>query len=246
MSNDYRTAPVAPAIMVNELAQQHDHSAPRRHQPHPHAYPHHEAPPPNAEDVASLLGLPAEQVTADLLARLGPVLAERDELRQRLHHGSRRLELLGHQAERDCVVPAMNRRAFIREVEAFAAQPGARGVVVVLHVGGVEALRLVHGLAAGEGVLRHVCAAALSHLRSTDHIALLGGSDFGLLMPDCSEPDARQRLGEMCRAVNDPRFGWMGQPQLLVTLYGIHALAPGDSGEHAVAAADARRRGVEV
>lgn len=246
MSNDYRTAPVVSTTMVNEFAQQHDHPPPRR-QPHPHAYPQaHEAPAPSAADIASLLGLPADQVTPDLLARLGPVLAERDDLRQHLHHATRRVELLGLQAERDCVVPAMNRRAFVREIEGFAAQSRLHGVVVVLHVGGIETLRLVHGLAAGEGALRHVCAAALSHLRATDHIALLGGSEFGLLMPECGESDARMRLGEMCRAVNDPRFVWLGQPQLLVTLYGIHTLAPGDSGEHAVASADAKRRGVGV
>lgn len=244
MANDYRTAPVANATMVNEFAREHEHPPPRRHA---HAYPQApEAPEHDVADVASVLGLPPDQVTPELLAALGPVLTERDELRHQLRHAARRIDLLSHQAERDCVVPALNRRAFIRDVDAFLTGADGRGVVVALHIGGIETLRLVHGIAAGEGALRHVCAAALSQLRATDVIALLGGSSFGLLMPDCGEADARARLGEICRIVNNPRFAWMGQPQMLVTLYGVHALNAGDTAEHAIASADARRRGVEL
>ncbi|HSV30339.1 MAG TPA: diguanylate cyclase [Candidatus Omnitrophota bacterium] len=244
MTNEYRTQPVPRAVMVSDFGRERDNAPSRQSY---HAYPHmaperHAS--HDAHDVTSVLGLPSEQVTPELLAALEPLLTELDGLRHQVERDTRRISVLAHQAERHCVVPALNRRAFMRELDAFLANEGHAGAVVMLHLGGVERLRLAHGMAAGEGALRHACAAALSVLRGTDVVALLGGSDFALLLPNCGEADARERLAAIARKIDDPAFTWMGQPVVLTARCGIHALQAGESAEQAVAAADRERRGI--
>jgi diguanylate cyclase (GGDEF)-like protein len=240
MGDEYRTERVQRSLMINEFAHEHD-NARRRLPPHAYENPTPKAH-PSAADVSSVLGLPADQVTDELLAALVPLLTEMDRLRWELEQAERRLTWREHQADRHSIVPCLTRRAFVREVDTFQAGGDVHGCVAVLHVAGIEALRQFYGLAAGEGALRHICANILGTLRNTDLVGCLGGSEFGILLPGAGEDEAAAKLAEIVTRIKDPDFTWLGQRMPVTPAFGVHALEAGDGGEQALAAADRARR----
>jgi GGDEF domain-containing protein len=242
MADEYRTERVHRTMVINEFA--HDREPYRRHLP-AHAYESKgPAAHPGADDVASVLGLSADTVSPELLAAMVPLLTELDRLRTNAEHWQRREEWMERQADRHSVVPTLNRRAFIREVEAFLGSGDAHGVLATLQVAGVEALRQLHGLAAGEGALRHIAAHALGTLRATDLVACIGGSDFAILLPGSDENQARSKLSEIVARIKSPPFTWLGQAIPLTPAFGLIRLARGEGAEQALAAADRNRRGL--
>lgn len=243
MGDEYRTERVLRTLRTEEFAREHD--TPRRHLP-PHAYETHDEPKghPSAADVASVLGLPAELVTPALLTALLPLLSEMDRLRWQNEQAERRLNWRERQADRHSIVPCLTRRAFVRELDSFLAGGDAHGSLAVLQVGGVEALRRVHGLAAGEGALRHCCANILGAVRSTDLTGCLGGSDFALLLPGAGADEAGAKLDEIADRIKNPAYSWLGQAMPLTPAYGLATLGKAEGAEQALAAADRARRGL--
>lgn len=245
MGDEYRTEKVQRSLMINEFAHERDNA--RRRLP-PHAYENAGGPAkghPSAADLASVLGLPGHLVTPELLTALTPLLSEMDRLRWELDQAQRRLAWRERQADRHSVVPCLTRRAFVRELESFLVGGEARGCVAVLHVAGVEALRQIYGMAAGEGALRHICANVLGALRSTDLVACLGGSDFGMLLPGAGIDEATVKLNEIVDRIRAPGFFWLDQKIPLTPAFGVHALEKGEGAEPALAAADRVRRRLE-
>jgi diguanylate cyclase (GGDEF)-like protein len=242
MAEEYRTERVYRPAMVNEFAREHEPY--RRHLP-PGAYAA-KAPVkrPTAEDVASVLGLPAHLVTSELLDAILPLLMELERLHVESEHWKRRELWMERQADRHSVVPCLNRRAFMRELEGFLGSGDAHGVVALLQVAGIEALRQLHGLAAGEGALRHVAANLLGCVRGSDLVACVGGSDFAVLLPGTDEARGRLKLDEMVARIKAPPFTWLGQTIPLTVTYGIYQLRRGEGAEQALAAADRSRRGL--
>lgn len=245
MAHDYRTERVDPTLRVQEHPPGHDGAQHRRHLP-PHAYegppqrPHH----PPAADVASVLGLPVDQVTPALLAAVTPLLAEIDRLHWIAGQSEHRANWLERNSDRHSVVPCLTRRAFVRELDSFLMGGDCVGTVALIQVAGIEALRQFYGLTAGEGALRHIAAVIVGALRASDIVGCLGGSDFAMLLPGTSEDQARLKLDTICARMCDPPYTWMDHRIPLKPAFGLHALVPGDSGESAIAAADRVRRGL--
>ncbi|MBC7953591.1 MAG: diguanylate cyclase [Rhodospirillaceae bacterium] len=245
MTSDYRTERVEPSLRVQGYTKQGNDGG-RRH-PFPHAYeqPPRPTPHPSADDVASVLGLPADQVTPAVMGALVPLLAEIDRLHFHSEQTERRLAWLEHQADRHSVVPCLTRRALVRELASLMSGGDAHGAVAVLQVAGVEALRQIHGLVAGEGALRHIAANIIGALRNTDVVGCLGGSDFAILMPGTDLDHARAKMDEICARLMNPPFTWLGQRIPLTPAFGLYTLREGDGAEQALATADRARRGLE-
>lgn len=239
MGEDYRTERVLRTNATQELGREGH----RRHLPQ-HAYePPGKPVPHTTTDATSVLGLPAEAVTPEVLQALLPLLSELERLRWKEQQSDRRQAWLEQQSDRHSVVPCLTRRAFMRETDAYLSG-GGEGVVALVQIAGVEALRQLHGLAAGEGALRHVCANIIGALRATDVVGCLGGSDFAILLPGSDVAHARIKLDEILNRMADPPFFWLGQRIPLQPAVGLHGLNPGEGAEQAVAAADRQRRGI--
>lgn len=244
MAIKYRTEPVHRTMFIHE--QERDNDTPRRHLP-PHAYepPGQPKPHPEVADMASVLGLPADAVTPHLLSAVTPLLAEMDRLRWQAAQAERLLATHERQADRHSVVPCLDRRAFVRELDSFLSGGESLGALVLIQVAGVEALRQIYGLAAGEGALRHIAAHILGAVRSTDLVGCLGGSDFALLLPGSPADQARAKADEILARLTEQPFTWLGQRIPLQPAIGLTALSRGLSAEQAIATADRNRRGME-
>ncbi len=238
MTSGYRTDPIQPTAIVNEFAHERDtHRRPR--DPYRKAAEAAE-PEHGVDDVAVVLGLPADQLDPRVVVAVGRLLGEVERLRWEKTQDDHRIEQLQRLADRHSVVPCLNRRGLVRVVDDYLRGQGG-GVVAVLHVARVELLRMVHGQMAGEGALRHVCAIIVAALRGTDVVGCIGGSDFALLLPGCTPMDARVRLAQICVAVNTPGYEWMGRREVLTTTCGFHVISPGEDAESVLAAADRDR-----
>lgn len=245
MGDDYRTERVAGTSSLPGGGRGSQQDASRHHHLPAHAY---ETPAQPAQhsvaDAASVLGLPAGQVTAPVLAAVSSLLEELERLRWKEQQSERRQAWLEQLSDRHSVVPCLNRRAFMRELDGFLGGSG-QGVVALVQVAGIEALRQLHGLAAGEGALRHVCAHILGAVRSTDLVGCLGGSDFALLLAGADRSHARAKLDEIVEHMKAPPFIWLGQRIPMMPAWGEHVPQDGEGAEQAVAAADRHRRGLE-
>jgi diguanylate cyclase (GGDEF)-like protein len=244
MANQFHTDPVYSVGHVNEYARDRDSHPPGHHPPSP--YPQNE--PPHAQhsvaDVASILGLPDAAITPAVLKAVTGLLSESDRLRWMESQTRRRQAYLEGLAERDPVVPTLNRRGFIRELEALLSTGHGSGTLVLLHVAGIEHLRQMQGLAAGDGALRHVSAHLIGSLRSSDPVGLMAGSDFALLLSGTELSAAREKVRDIMERINQQPYYWQGDVHSFALFSGYHVLQPGENAESAVAAADRARRGL--
>ena len=239
---DYRAERVRAAPGAAEFPPQHDLPQRRGYHAYAAAAAGGAAAPHAVRDVASVLGLPAESLDPALLAALTPLLDEMDALRWQIEQEGRRRALLERAADRHWLLPCYNRRAFLRELNALLAAGEAEGVLVLIHVGGIEALRLDHGLAAADEALRHVGATILGNLRVSDMVGGLGGGDFAAAMLG-RQPDPSGKPAEIARRVNDPPLAWAGRPVVLPVAFGLAPLVPGRDAEQTLAEADRALRG---
>jgi PleD family two-component response regulator len=247
MADSFRTTPLIPVAPAKGAAREAESQAhfpfpPPHHLPYPPS-----APPPTehtATDVASILGLPEGVVTPAVLAAVTGLLGELDRLRWQDEHFRHRLAHLETLADRHPLVPALNRRGFMRVVEALLNSGNAEGTLAVLHVAGIESIRQHDGLAAGDAAIRHVCANLVGALRATDPLGLLGGGAFGLVLVSTGLAAARSKVREMMERINLLPFVWQGEAHSFAMASGYHLLKSGETAEAAVASADLARRGI--
>jgi GGDEF domain-containing protein len=241
MPERFRADPVVSIGQVNEFARERDHHpGGHRHSPYP------DNPPPvecEVADVASILGLPDQAVTPAALAAITGLLAELDRLRQEHDRLVGRIDHLERLADHDPVVPALNRRGFMRELDQHLAAGSIGGTLALLYVAGIESMAETHGQTCADAALRHVCDHLVGALRTTDPLGLIGGSSFAMLLISTGLDDTRGKMRAVMERINQRSFVWQGQPIRFAMFTGYHTLIPDEDGETALAAADHARRG---
>jgi GGDEF domain-containing protein len=247
MADDYRAEPALGTPRMTDRPSQRDFSQRRGYSAYSHAAPQatlkH-----TIHDVASVLGAPADALPPRVMEAALRLLGEIDRLHWQAERDAHHIAFLEQLADADPVLPCLNRRAFLRDFEAFLEDGGGGavplGVAAVIHVGGIERLAMIHGLAAAEAALEHACAVLKRGLRASDLIASLGGGIFALLLTVADHAGAELRLAAIRADLNAPPFSWMGETVDLTLGAGLYDLAVGDRAESALAAADAARPGI--
>ena len=108
---------------------------------------------------------------------------------------------LGWQASHDALTGVANRRAFERRLDRMTAGAVRRAPYALLFVD-LDQFKIVNdtcGHAAGDDLLRRVCAMLQEHLQPDDLLARLGGDEFSILLTDC-RLDRAVRTAEVVRA----------------------------------------------
>ncbi|WP_252090510.1 EAL domain-containing protein [Pseudomonas sp. MWU13-3659] len=149
---------------------------------------------------------------------------------------------LSWQATHDALTGLANRREFEYRLEqalnALARQAGRHSLMFL----DLDQFKLVNdtcGHAAGDELLRHICAVLQSGLREGDTLARLGGDEFGVLLENCP-PDQAERIAEHLRqAVQSLHFVWKGRPFVTTVSIGlVHIAQPPGTLEASLRAAD--------
>ncbi|HDS1734808.1 EAL domain-containing protein [Pseudomonas sp. BP8] len=149
----------------------------------------------------------------------GIVLVLHDMTRERQYIAN-----LSWQATHDALTGLANRREFEYRLEqalnSLARQPG-RHSLMFLDLDQFKLVNDTSGHAAGDELLRHICAVLLAALREGDTLARLGGDEFGVLLENCP-PDQAERIAEQLRqAVQGLHFVWKGRPFITSVSIGL-------------------------
>lgn len=135
---------------------------------------------------------------------------------------------LSWQATHDALTGLANRREFEYRLEQalhnLARQP-ARHALMFLDLDQFKLVNDTCGHAAGDELLRHICALLQSGLREGDTLARLGGDEFGILLENCSA-QASEKIAEGLRqTVQNLHFVWKGRPFVTTVSLGLVHIA---------------------
>ncbi|MCU0071523.1 EAL domain-containing protein [Pseudomonas koreensis] len=131
---------------------------------------------------------------------------------------------LSWQATHDALTGLANRREFEYRLEQAIhnlTRQSARHALMFLDLDQFKLVNDTCGHAAGDELLRHICALLQSGLREGDTLARLGGDEFGILLENCA-PEAAEKIAESLRqTVQNLHFVWKGRPFLTTVSIGL-------------------------
>jgi len=201
---------------------------------------------PEPEDDVTLLGLPLGQVPLPVQQRFEALAAEVERLRRDLDTARLQIGQLEDAAEHHPLFPALHRRSFLKALGRLivgAERAGMPGTVICLHIGGIDQMRQVHGLAAAEAALTHMSLALRESLRRTDLLGYLDGGDFAVALALSEGEGAEDKARQLVQSLSEEEVLWRGRKFRFTILQGQSHFPPYDSPEELLLAADANRRG---
>jgi diguanylate cyclase (GGDEF)-like protein/PAS domain S-box-containing protein len=135
---------------------------------------------------------------------------------------------LSWQATHDMLTGLANRREFeLRLEQALDHVSRQQGRCSLLFLD-LDQFKLVNdtcGHAAGDELLRHICALLQSCIRSGDLLARLGGDEFGILLDDCTGEVAEKIAETLRQTVQNLHFVWRGRPFVTTVSIGMVHIA---------------------
>jgi diguanylate cyclase (GGDEF)-like protein len=152
------------------------------------------------------------------------------------------VERLRALADHDVLVPALNRRAFVRELSrtlAACKRYGTPAALIYLDLDGFKSVNDRMGHLAGDAALVRVTELLTAHVRESDTVARLGGDEFGLLLQHADRDAALAKAESLAQAVADEPFVWEGVEFTLGGSFGVRAFEGQDTAEAWLAQADA-------
>jgi diguanylate cyclase (GGDEF)-like protein len=175
---------------------------------------------------------------ADSLAQLR---AEIGRLSAELARAQARIAELEAHADVDPLVEVLNRRGFERELNrslAYLRRYGGETALLYIDLDGFKAVNDAHGHAVGDALLKAVTGALAGHVRASDVVGRLGGDEFGVLMWNIGEAQARAKARELEAEVAATRLSHRDTLLAVGASAGLVMLASEASPESAIDAAD--------
>ena len=192
-------------------------------------------------DSATILGVPAAELTPRAREAIMQLLAEVDRLRRELDQSKKMIRELAAQADKDVLLPVYNRRAFVRELSralTYGQRHGVAAALVYFDLDGFKSINDGHGHAVGDAVLSRVAELMLGAVRQSDVVGRLGGDEFGILLLQATPEDAGAKAAALTQRIAEDPVLREGQNVSLQISYGVYPLKAGEDPSAALAAAD--------
>lgn len=168
----------------------------------------------SVQEVAAFLGIPEVELTDNVKRGLEQLISEVDRLRRDGEAKDRRIQHLEQLADEDPLMPVLNRRAFVRELNrmmAYAERYRVPSSVLYFDVNGMKAINDRYGHAAGDAALSHIAGLLLDNVRSSDVVGRLGGDEFGVLLAQADEAAATLKGQQLATLIANTAFTSRGQ-----------------------------------
>jgi diguanylate cyclase (GGDEF)-like protein len=162
------------------------------------------SPPRSVADVATILGIPEAELTANVRRGIEQLLEEVDRLRRELEIRQEQVSRLELLADEDPMGTVLNRRAFVRELSrmmSFAERYGAPSSVIYFDLDGMKAINDGFGHAAGDAAIRHVVETLKDNVRGADIVGRLGGDEFGVVLTHTDESIGLNKAEELAQLI---------------------------------------------
>jgi diguanylate cyclase (GGDEF)-like protein len=162
-------------------------------------------------------------------------------LRAELATAAKRIEELSASAETDFLLDIPNRRGFEHELAravAYIKRYRASGALIVLDVDRLKPINDAFGHGAGDEVLKAIVKVLTRQVRASDVVGRLGGDEFGLLLWNLSETDARAKAAALEADIDRLTFNFGGQSVAAGASAGVAILGINSEARRALEEAD--------
>jgi len=169
--------------------------------------------------------------------------ADLDALRRENIRLRAEVEKLKALADHDALVPVLNRRAFVRELQramAFCKRYGLPATVLYLDLDGFKGVNDRFGHMAGDAALKRVAEILVENVRESDVVARLGGDEFAVLLQQADVEAARAKASSLSEQIEADPFEAAGERVPLAGSFGVRAFADQETAEQWLAEADAQ------
>jgi diguanylate cyclase (GGDEF)-like protein len=163
------------------------------------------------------------------------------KLRAELAAALKRVEELSAFADTDFLLGIPNRRGFEHELAravAYIKRYRASGALVLLDVDRLKPINDAFGHAAGDEVLKAITAVLTRQVRNSDVVGRLGGDEFGLLLWNLTETDAKAKAAALEADIDRLTFSFGGQNVVAGASAGVAILGPHSEAGRALEEAD--------
>jgi diguanylate cyclase (GGDEF)-like protein len=162
-------------------------------------------------------------------------------LRRELAAALQRIEELQASANTDFLLGIPNRRGFEHELGraiAYIQRYRAGGALIVLDVDRLKPINDAFGHAAGDEVLKAIVDVLTRQVRASDVVGRLGGDEFGLLLWNLSETDAKAKAAMLEANIDRLTFAFDGKNVTAGASAGVAILGPHSNAVRALEEAD--------
>jgi len=149
-------------------------------------------------------GSDSQTANAGAVGELHALAAENLRLRDEVARLKAQLMVAEALADRDTLLPLLNRRAFLRElnrVVAYAKRYGEAAGLVYFDIDNFKFVNDTYGHAAGDEVLRHLASAIIENVRETDVVGRMGGDEFAVILARSDESAAQAKARSMASMI---------------------------------------------
>lgn len=192
-------------------------------------------------DTVSIMGIPEAEMTEKVRDAIMTLIKEVETLRKDLDNTRARLNDLDRLAHEDTLVPAANRRAFVRELSrmiSFAERYGTNSSLAFFDLNDFKVLNDTYGHAAGDAALVHVTNLLLENIRESDIVGRLGGDEFGVILVGAEEDIAHDKTASLAELIQNTPIKWENERLNVGVSYGVYTFKKGVDAIEALAHAD--------
>ena len=190
---------------------------------------------------AGFMGIPESQSTPPVRGVIMSLKNEVESLRRELSQARTRLSEMERCADRDQLLPLLNRRAFVRELTRHIAVTGRYNTPASLIYFDMNYLKKINdrfGHAAGDAVLTQFANVLLRQVRDSDSVGRLGGDEFGVVLSHATHEQALKKAAALAEVLRASPTIWNRNAIAVSFAYGAFELKPGDSADLALGRAD--------
>jgi diguanylate cyclase (GGDEF)-like protein len=152
-------------------------------------------------------------------------------------------DIVQRQAITDDLTGLVNRRRFIEALDAEVERARSFGSPLTIVLADLDNFKQVNdefGHHGGDVVLRAFADLIRSHVRDVDVSGRIGGEEFAILLPETDNAGASRVAERMRRSLNEVSIPLSDGASIHVaSSFGVAALAPGQTGDDLLRAADA-------
>ena len=149
------------------------------------------------------------------------------------------LEIL---ADRDPLTTALNRRAFMRELNrvlGFCERYRSTASVVFFDMVGFTSINDIYGHAAGDVALQTVVATLAANVRESDVVGRLGGDEFAIILAQADKSAATSKAESLKDLIEREPAGHHGRAIPMKVSFGVREYEKGVSAADMLSGADA-------
>ncbi len=176
--------------------------------------------------------VPQSELTPAVRSTVMQLMDELDRMSSELMEAKQRVSELEDMADEDPLVPVLNRRGFLRELErtlAYSERYQTPGSVIFCDLDRFKRINDDYGHRVGDDVLRLVADTLVQNVRRSDIIGRLGGDEFAVVLQRATAEQAQVKADEFMARVREQHLVHEGVQIAVSISAGVAAFARGDT-----------------